>query len=129
MGSILRGEPESVVRSSGVLIVLGFLVALTAARFDFPGVISGTFLIYLGACGGSLLHWRSERGLWMLAVLFLLISAVIYGLFAYGQLRDFFRGVRQPELGLAMDFSLGTLLLSATVRFLYKVARSNWNLS
>ncbi len=129
MGSILRGEPESVVRCSGELVVVGFLVALTAACFDLPGVITGTFLIYLGAMGGSFLHWRSERGLWILAGLFLLCNAAFYGLFAYGQLRDFVHGALRPKLGVTIDFTLGTLLLSASLRFLYKVAKSNWTLS
>ncbi len=83
------------------------------------------FAIFLGACGGSLVDWRHERGLWMLAGLFLLFCCAIYGLFICGQVRDIIRGAVETNIGLMIDFSLGTMLLSSTIRFLWRVAKYN----
>ncbi len=105
------------------------LLGFVSVWFGLPGVITAVFAITLGAAGGSLIRWRHDRGLWMLAGLFLLLFVGIYGLTLYGRGRDIVRGAAQPEIGLAIDFSLGTLLLSSTVRFLWRVAKYNWTLS
>jgi hypothetical protein len=129
MWSFLRGEPDTVTRWFRWLIAAGFLVGFASVRFNLPGVITAFFLMYLGASGGGLIHWRNERGLWMLAVLFLAVNIAIYGLFAVGQVRDIVRGARPADIGLIADFSLGTTLLAVCIRFLCQVARYNWNLS
>jgi hypothetical protein len=94
-----------------------------------PGVCTGLFAISLGASGGSLVSWRYDRGLWMLAGLFFLVWVGIYGLFIYGEVRDIVRGAPKPDLSLMIDFSLGTMFLSANLRFLFRVAKFNWTLS
>lgn len=129
MGSLIRGEPDVVIRWAGALIFGGMLLGIASAWLELPGVITAMFAITLGASGGSLVRWRYERGLWMLAGLFFLVFAAIYGLYIYGQGRDLVRGAARPDVGLAIDFSLGTLLLSSTIRFLWRVAKYNWNLS
>jgi hypothetical protein len=50
-------------------MILGF----ASAWLELPGVIAATFAIGLGASGGSLVGWQYDRGLWMLAGLFLSI--------------------------------------------------------
>ncbi len=128
MQSFIRGEPDVVTRWSAALLVAGLLLGPATAWFDLPGVITAMFLIYLGAAAGSLVRWRDERGLWMLAALWLVISVVIYGLFAFGQIRDIVRGAPQAEVSLIVDFTLGTMLLSVSCRFLSQVARYNRSL-
>jgi hypothetical protein len=127
MLSLIGGDPSAVVRYSGLLILSGMLLAFASVQCDTAGAITGTFAIALGAAGGSLARWRTERGLWMLAVLFLTIYCAIYVLVSLGQILDWIRGVRNPEPSLIIDFSFGTILLSAIIRFLAKVARQNWN--
>jgi hypothetical protein len=65
----------------------------------------------------------------MLAGLFFLLYGAILGLFLFGRGRDLLRGAAQPDVGLAIDGSLGMLLLSSTVRFLWRVAKCNWSFS
>jgi ferredoxin len=129
MNSLVRGEPDVVTCWAGPLILGGMLLGFASARFDLPGVITAMIAIGFGASGGSLVHWRYERGLWMLAGLFLLVYAAIYGLFIYGQVGDIVRGARRPAVGLMLDFSLGTMILSGTLRFLSRVAKHNWTFS
>ncbi len=129
MWALIRGEPDVVIRWAGQLILFGMLLAFLSVQLDWPGVITAVFAIGLGAAGGSLVHWRDERGLWMLAGVFLLIYTAIYALSAFGQVGDIIRGARQPEISLVIDFSVGTMLLSATLRFLWRVARENWTFS
>lgn len=125
MWSLIRGEPDVVIRWAGPLILVGMLLGFASARLECPGVITAMFAIGLGACGGSLVHWRHEHGLWMLAGLFLLVHCAIYGLFIYGQVRDIFRGAPQLDVGLMIDFGIGTMLLSGTLRFLWRVTKYN----
>jgi hypothetical protein len=129
MWSLIRGEPDVVIRWGGPLLLGGMLFGFASARLELPGVITAMFAIGLGASGGSLVRWRHERGLWMLAGLFLLGYAVTYGLFIYGQVLDIVRGAPRPNVGLMIDFSLGTTLLSITLRFLWRVAKYNWTFS
>lgn len=129
MWALVRGEPETVVRWAGPMLLIGLLLGFASARLECAGVITATFAVGLGAVGGVFMHWRHDRGLCMLAVLFLLIYATCYTLMIFGQVRDIVRGARQPDLGVVTDCSLGTLLLSVTVRFLWQVAKDNWAFS
>jgi len=127
--SLLRGEPDVVIRWAGLFLIVGMLTWYVSSRFHSPGAISAVFAIGLGAIGGSLMKWQTERGLWMLAGFFLLIDCGLYGVMTFCNVRDMLRGVARGGVGLVLDFSVGTSLLSTTVRFLWRVARYNWTLS
>jgi hypothetical protein len=124
--SLVRGEPEVVLSWAAPLILLGMLFGVAAARFQQPGVITAVFATCLGASGGALRDWRQERGLWMLASLFLVINVAVYGLLNFGQAHDLMRGVPWGEFGLTIDVAIGTMLLASNVRFLWRVAKGNW---
>lgn len=129
MWSLIRGEPDAVIRWGGPLILGGMLLGFAAARIGLPGVITAVFAIGLGASGGSFAGWRHERGLWMLAGVFIVFFTTFYGLSIFGQIRDFVRGAPQNSIGMSIDFSLATMLLSTNLRFLWRVAKYNWRLS
>ncbi len=130
MWSLIRGEPEAVIRWAGPLLVVGLLLGFASTQLEAPlGVITSVFAIALGAVGGTFIHWRQERGLWMLAVFFMLVFGAIYAMFVFGQVRDIVRGARQPDVGVMIDGALGTLLLLATLRFLRRMAKDNWTFS
>ncbi len=127
--SLTRGEPDVVIRWAGPLILVGAVLGFASARLELPGVITAMFAIAFGASGGSLVQWRHERGLWMLAGIFLLLNITIYSLCVYGKVSDLARGAPPNDFGLIIDFSLGTLVLSSTIQFLWRVAKHNWTLS
>jgi hypothetical protein len=129
MWSFIRGEPDAVVRWAGPLILFGMLLGFTSARLEIPGVISAVYAVFLGASGGALAQWRTDRDLWMLAGLFLLFCGAFYGVIIYSEIDDIVCGALGPEIGLLIDFSIGTTLLSISLRFLWRVARYNWTFS
>ena len=86
--------------------------------------VSTLMLGGLGAMSGSFTEWRTERGLWMLGALFLLIFGGVSLLITY-QIADWFAG-RAPLQGLmAFDWFIGTTALTYMVRFLWAV--TYWN--
>ena len=129
MTSLLRGEPDTVIRWAGPLILAGMILGVASARLEIPGIISAGFCVGLGAAGGSLVAWRTDRGLWMLAGLFLLVYCAIYGLMMYGKVTDLMRGPPGGGIGLIVDLAVATSLLSGTIRLLWRVTRYNWALS
>jgi uncharacterized membrane protein len=60
-----------VIRYYRWLIVGGAVLCAIGCRFETFGVVTGAFLIPLGAGGGSFAAWRREPGLWMMACAFL----------------------------------------------------------
>jgi hypothetical protein len=96
---------------------------------DGDGIVIAFFLGALGAAGASLSRWRTEPGLWMLAVLFLVLFFALYLTFCYGQLRDAWNGAPRVDLVAAAEFAVATLLLVTLLRFLTSVAMENYCLS
>ena len=85
--------------------------------------------ISLGASGAVFRDWRSERGLWMLACLFLLLFGFVYCLCVYGELRDLWQGRGFPGWGVWVDALIGMALLSSHVRILAQIVRLNFKIS
>ena len=121
----MRGDPDTVVRWAGFLLLGAMLFGFLCAKLDLPGINTCWSLAALGAGGGSLVQYRRDRGLWMLAALYLLIYCGFYVLFFIEQVGDILRNAAQPPLGVGIDFTVATLLLSANIRFLYRVGRFN----
>lgn len=107
--------------------LLAFLGGAICWLVDFA--LSPMMLIGLGAMTGSFDNWRTERGLWMLGALFLLIFGGFYLMLTYFQIADWWVG-RAPLRGaMAFDWFLGTATLSYMVRFLRAVTYWNGRLS
>lgn len=117
-------EVDGLTRGYHRPLLAGLALAPLAWRLDGAGVLTAFMAIWLGACGGSLGAWRTERGLWMLAGLFLAIGATVYGLIQVGSVRDLLRGRRAPAW-LTADMMVGTGLLGLQVRLLLTVASRN----
>jgi hypothetical protein len=129
MWSLIRGDPDVVIRFARLLILGGIFLGIAAARLEIPGTVAAFFAVGLGASGGSLIHWRTERGLWMLAVFFLVIHCLIFGFFTAARVVDIIQGAFQPDVGLIIDFGSAMLILSISLRFLSRIVRYNWAFS
>jgi hypothetical protein len=128
MLSFLSGEPDAVIRWALVLFVGGMALAFISAKLETPGVLSAFQAAALGAIGASLVQWRTDRGLWMLAGFLLVFWSALYCLCLYGEVRDIVAGA-QIEVGLAIDVTIAMSLYSIMLRFLWRVTRYNWRLS
>ena len=62
----------------------------------------------------------------MLAVLFVVIWFAVYGMCILGEIGDVFRNAPVVPLGIFIDYSVATLLLTANIRFLYGAGWLNW---
>ena len=122
------GEPELVIECSPWLFVLGVAIGTLSVWLDTPGVVTGLFLVNLGAAGRALENYQSEPGLWRLAGLFLTVGIFLYGLFLLMQLRDLINQAALPPLGTTIDFTIAAALLMVQLKFLYQTGRANWEL-
>lgn len=127
--SILHGDLETTVTYGILIFLAGVLVIALSLLLDGAGILTGFFATGLGGAGVLLANWRTERGLWMLAGVYLLADLFVYACCCIGQIRDALRGVQIESVTLLIDFTIGTLLLVATIRFLASVARQNYLIS
>ena len=129
MKRLLRGDPEYVIRWYRLILAAALVVGLIVVQLDWPGVITCVFTAALGAAGGSFGAYRSERGLWMLAALYLLIYGGIYGIIAFAHVHDVLRNALPTPLPIIIDATVGTLILTINLQFLFAAGRINWALS
>ena len=125
MWLLLRGDPNTVTHFARLILLVGMVLIGVSVWLDFPGVITGTFAVGLGASGACLEKWRTESGLWMFAVLCLLLYVFIQTCFILGEFNDVIRGAAPVEFGLAVDAAIAATLLSAQLRFLWAVFKVN----
>jgi hypothetical protein len=125
--AFLRGDPNAIVPIAPYLLLGGMASIGIIRQFDGVGVITAVLVMGLGAAGAGLETWRTERGLWMLAGLLLLMYGAIYVGFCIGQLQDVLRGAQPPETLTLIDFSIGTAVLAIVLRFLTRVVIENYS--
>ncbi len=85
------------------------------------GFMTAFFLVFLGACCGSLDKYRTEPGLWMLAALCLCFTGPVWVLSSWSALQ-------QPPSSNVLsiiDVSLATLVMGITTRILVSVCVHN----
>lgn len=103
--------------------VLAFAACVICWLCGLP--VSTVMLGGLGAMSGSFGEWRSERGLWMLGALFLIIFGGLSFLITYHQIADWIAGRAAPRGAMAIDWIIGTSTLTYMVRLLWAV--TYWN--
>ncbi len=103
--------------------LVAFLFSGVCWRFDLA--VSAAMMCGLGAMSGSFREWRTERGLWMLGALFLIIFGVFYAVITYNQVTDWVAGRTALPGIMAIDWFIGTSALGFMVRFLWAV--TCWN--
>lgn len=105
-------------------IIFGFPVLCAVIVLGHGPVVAPMMATALGATCASFSVWRTERGLWMLGVVFLLGWGPIYLGFAYAEL--FGGGSGDLSIGAWLDFSCGTVVLGYLCRVLFAASVHNW---
>lgn len=82
-------------------------------------------LIMLGAGTASLLKWEEERGLWMLASLFLIFFAGFYTLFTAATLLPSWQGRGTPSVWMMIDQVATLVVLGYGARLMFSMAWHN----
>jgi hypothetical protein len=129
MMSFFRGEPDAILPHSRSLLFGSFVVILLSGLTNGAGIITAVFALGLGASGAVFSSWRTERGLWMLAIIFFLMNSLTYAFMIVGQWRDAMNRAPADSIVLWIDLAAGTALLSVTLRFLVRVIKENFALS
>lgn len=116
------------------LVCLGF--ALMALPWALPpgwglGLFSGFVLVSLGLYGFMFRNWRTEPGLWMLAILLTALLGPAWGAFEVAHWRAILarpagRPIDWGELRVSIDAAIGLVLLAHTLTFVATVAAENW---
>ena len=91
----------------------------------------GFALLFVGSCGGALYNYRSERGLWMLSMLFAVMIAFFLTCAIWGIAKDmirfgFYSTEFRSELGWLAAIAIGA---SYMLWAFGRVAVANWKFS
>ncbi len=124
--SIINGEPESITKSAPLGMLLAFPALFLIARCEMPGILSCVQILALSASAATLVEYRTEHGLWMLAAFLCVFFVAIYGLCLLGEIMDPNRG--NSPLSLVVDAAISMSVLQTHIRFLWKTARLNCQL-
>jgi hypothetical protein len=109
---------DRLVQFAAVPMLLGIACWLGGLK------ISAMMLVGIGAMAASLSNWRTERGLWMLAGLFLVMYGGIYLSLLILSIQQVIAG-RAGQGVLAFDVVIGTCSLGVAVRTFW--AMTCWN--
>ncbi len=101
------------------------------------GFVTSFAILGFGEFAFMLKKWRTDRGLWMLATLFVVIYGLILACVEFSEFAQLLKpgpgaAVVQKgwaEVRLACDCALALLVLSKFVRFAFSVAVRNWQLT
>ena len=128
---------DRVIASCGYAFFIG--LALLAQVFLLPagwgfGVLPGFMLFGLGIYGFAFRKWRTEPGLWMLALFLFIVLGFIYAYFAVIDINARFmqpaaRAQLPPgwsDLRMVGEAGIGLALFQYQVRFFLSVLIQNW---
>lgn len=119
---------DKLIRRAPPLIFVGLAIGGLARFTDF-GMVIAFHLVALGAGLCCVHSYKSERGIWMLALLFGIAFLAIALVCEYGMLRDAFRGAPQPDWTAALEFAVVLQLQWLIVRALLSVVVYNRRLT
>lgn len=128
-------------RHSGAFFCLGVL--LLAQPFVLPrgwgvGVFTGFALLSLAIYAFAFRRWRTEPGLWMLALMLVVLWTRCWVVFEFGHWKSVFaKVVAQPapagltwqQIRFLIDAVLGLSVMAESIRLALTVARENWRVS
>lgn len=98
------------------LTIVGVAWCVHAALTLTPaGSVTAYHLVWLGARATCFEKWRTERGLWMLALLFLVVTVAVWAVFTVPDFVALFQGY-SVGLAIRLDLAGATLLVPLMAR-------------
>ncbi len=101
------------------------LVVLAVTRFRDAGFVTGFMVFLFGGLALSFRAWLTERGLWMLATIGLVVSVALYGAMQRDALKLGLNGQNPRLVWLAFDTAVAASVVWLQVRLLATVIRVN----
>jgi hypothetical protein len=131
-------QVDRIVRQKGYYFCAGLalmIVPLYLPRGWGIGFFTGFMLVSLSIYGYSFRNWRTERGIWMLAALLIVVWTPCWLCFEYEHWRGVFPLPARNQNGQAFTWDKGRLVIDGTValllmaielRLAVTVAKENW---
>ena len=126
---------DLIVRNRRVIMLVGLVMIVFPLVLGFGfGVLSGFTLFSLGANCIFFRNWRSEPGVWMIAILIAVTLGPCWAYFEYLHLQAVFAPVANREGGLvgwnrirlSVDASVALLIFAENMKLVVTVAIENW---
>ncbi|MEQ1826005.1 MAG: hypothetical protein ABL921_08655 [Pirellula sp.] len=70
MQSILQGDPEAITRRLPLVALPAIIACIVTAQFGGFGILTFVHLFAFAILAASMTEYKTEKGLWMLALLF-----------------------------------------------------------
>jgi hypothetical protein len=128
MLAILQGDPEAVTRRLPILGLPAIIACFVSGYFGGALLLTCVHAFGFAVLAGSMTEYKTDKGLWMLALLFAAIWGGLLSMWTYFEFLDLWRGAAL-EVGLAIDVFFTMFLMRLMVRFLWKTAKVNYSLS
>lgn len=115
-------ELDVALRRGRWAIVLGLLAFVGIITLQNGPVFMAMAAVALGAMCTSFAEWRTQRGLWLLGIVFL---AFLLPTYVVLMILGWFH-LKSSGLGTWLDFSYGTMFLGELSRVLVAASIYNW---
>jgi hypothetical protein len=117
-----------IIAKTGYLQFAGMALIIAFFALKVPLIFSGLACYWLGLLGAGFASWRTERGLWMLSVVFLIPTVFAYSWLLGENLLPII-GLRQWLNWFLLDFTLTSLLFIYSLRFVFTSLIHNYRMS
>ena len=128
MLAILHGDPEAITRRLPIMMLPAIVACFVSGNLGGVGMLTCVHTFGFAVLAASLTEYKTEKGVWMFALLFAAIWSGLIAMWLYGQFLDLRRGV-PFQVGIAIDGFFAMFLMRLMVRFLWKTAKVNYSLS
>ena len=125
---ILLGDPEATTRRLPILMLPAVIACVITAQFGSFGILTFVHLFGFAVLAAAMREYKTDKGLWMLALLFATICSGLIAMGIFGLIMDFRRGVVFNG-AIAIDAFFAMFLMWLMVRFLWKTAKLNYAFS
>jgi hypothetical protein len=123
-------EYERIERFAVALMAIGLLWAAVMSFTGWHyGLITCMASVFMGAAFGCYSTRKTERGVWMLALLIGGLTAGFYLFTIAMEILDYFKLRTPPQWWLALDVATAGMIVNLTVRASWTVIRQNRKLS
>ena len=130
-----KPQIDFIVARRRAIMVVGLVLMAVPLVLGFGfGALSGFMLFSLGIFCVFFRNWRSEPGVWMLAILLVLTLGPCFAYFEYFQLIAIFappgnlawRAMGWNQIRMSLDASVALLIFAKTMKLVVTVAIENW---
>jgi hypothetical protein len=128
MLAILQGDPEAITRRLPIMMLPAIIACFVSGYFGGALLLTCVHTFMFAVLAACMTEYKTDKGLWMLALFFAVFWAGFLAMGTYAQFLDWWRGA-PFQVGLAIDVFFAMFLMRLMVRFLWKTAKLNYLLS